>query len=109
MFDPQLGIAVDVFPCEDGHAQERSLLSAVANTIQAREVWIADRNFCVLNFLVEFSRKSAFFVIRQHGNTPYKRLTELKFVGKSATGEVLEQAVEITTPQGETSSFAGSW
>jgi hypothetical protein len=38
--DPQLGIAVDVFPGEDGHAQERSLLSAVANTIQARDVWI---------------------------------------------------------------------
>ncbi len=46
--------------------------------------------------------KSAFFVIRQHGNTPYKRLTELKFIGKSATGGVFEQAVEITGPQGET-------
>jgi len=102
VFDPQLGLAVDVFPCEDGHAQERSLLSAVANTIHAREVWIADRNFCVLDFLVEFSRKSAFFVIRQHGNTPYKQLTELKFIGKSATGRVFEQAVEITGPQGET-------
>ena len=51
---------------------------------------------------MEFSRKSAFFVIRQHGNTPYKQLTELKFIGKSATGRVFEQAVEITGPQGET-------
>ena len=34
VFDPQLGLAVDVFPCEDGHAQERSLLSAVAATIR---------------------------------------------------------------------------
>jgi hypothetical protein len=102
VFDPQLGIAVDVFPCEDGHAQERSLLSAVAATIQAGDLYIADRNFCVLEFLFEFHRKSAFFVIRQHGNTPYKRLTELKFVGKSATGEVFEQAVEITAPTGET-------
>lgn len=102
VFDPQLGVAMDVFPCEDGHAQERSLLSAVANTIQARDVWIADRNFCVLDFLVEFPGKSAFFVVRQHGNTPYKRLTELKYVGKSASGEVLEQAVEITAPRGET-------
>ena len=25
VFDPRLGLAVDVFPCEDGHAQERSL------------------------------------------------------------------------------------
>ena len=102
VFDPQLGLAVDVFPCEDGHAQERSLLSAVAATIQAGDLYVADRNFCVLEFLVAFPKKSAFFVIRQHGNAPYKRLTELKFVGKSATGEVFEQAVEITAPTGET-------
>jgi hypothetical protein len=38
VFDPQLGMAVDVFPCEDGHAQERSLLLAVAATIQAQDV-----------------------------------------------------------------------
>lgn len=102
VFDPQLGLAVDVFPCEDGHAQERSLLPAVAATIQAREVYVMDRNFCVLEFLFDFHRRLAFFVARQHGNTPYKRLTELKFVGNSATGKVFEQAVEITAPTGET-------
>jgi len=102
VFDPHLGIAVDVFPCEDGHAQERSLLSAIAARLQAHDLYIADRNFCVLGFLVEFPKKSAFFVVRQHGNTPYKRLTGLKFVGKSETGEVWEQDVEITAPTGET-------
>ena len=33
---------------------------------------------------------------------PHKRLTELQSGGKSATGEVFEQAVEITAPTGET-------
>jgi Transposase DDE domain len=102
VFDPRLGLAVDVFPCEDGHAQERSLLSAVAATIQARDVYVMDRNFCVLEFLFNFPKKSAFFVARQHGNTPYKQLTVLKFVGNSATGKVFEQQVEITAPTGET-------
>jgi hypothetical protein len=102
VFDPHLGIAVDVFPCEDGHAQERSLLSAVANTIQPQDVYIADRNFCVLEFLFKIHQKSAFFVIRQQGSTPYKPLTSLKFVGKSATGDVFEQRVEITAPKGRT-------
>ena len=102
VFDPQSGLAVDVFPCEDGHAQERSLLTAVAETIQARDVYVMDRNFCVLEFLFNFPKKSAFFVARQHGNTPYKQLTVLKFVGKSATGKVFEQEVEITAPTGET-------
>jgi hypothetical protein len=50
VFDPQLGIAVDVFPCEDGHAQERSLLSTVVDTIQPLDLYLADRNFCVLAF-----------------------------------------------------------
>jgi IS4 transposase len=102
VFDPELGIALDVFPCEDGHAQERSLLSAVADTIQAQDLWIADRNFCVLELLFRIHRKSAFFVFRQHGSTPYKPLTSLKFVGKSETGDVFEQRVEITAPTGET-------
>jgi hypothetical protein len=102
VFDPQLGLAVDVFPCEDGHAQERALLPAVAETIQARDVYVMDRNFCVLEFLFHFSKKSAFFVARQHGNTPYNPLTELKFVEKSPTGKVFEQDVEITAPTGET-------
>ena len=86
--DPQLGMAVDVFPCEDGHAQERSLLLAVAATIQAQDVYVMDRNFWVLEFLFNFHKKSAFFVARPHGNTPYKRLTGLSFVGNSATGKV---------------------
>ena len=102
VFDPQSGLAVDVFPCEDGHAQEWSLLTAVAATIQARDVSVMDRNFCGLKFLFNFHKKSAFFVARQHGNTPYKPLTELEFIGNSKTGKVFEQAVEITAPTGET-------
>lgn len=101
MFDPRLGIAVDVFPCENGHAQERSLLLAVAATIQAQDVCVMDRNFCVLEFLFNFHKKSAFFVARQHANTPYNRLIGLKFVGDSASGKVFEQDVEITAPTGE--------
>ena len=102
VFDAALGIALDVFPCEDGHAQERSLLSAVADTIQTQDLWIADRNFCVLEFLFKIDQKSAFFVIRQHGSTPYKPLTPLEFMGKSETGDVFEQRVEITAPKGRT-------
>jgi hypothetical protein len=102
VFDPQLGIAVDVFPCEEGHAQERSLLPAVATMIQPQDLYIADRNFCVLAFLFEFHKKSAFFVIRQHGNTPCNALTEMKLMGDSTTGKVFEQDVEITAPTGET-------
>lgn len=48
--DPQLRLAIDVFPCEDGHAQERSLRSQVLPTVEPRDLWIADRNFCTIAF-----------------------------------------------------------
>jgi hypothetical protein len=101
VFDPQWGIAIDVFPCEDGHAQERALLNEVADTIQPNDVWVADRNFCVLQFLFQIYHQQAFFVIRQHANLPYKPLSDLTFIGESETGDVYEQAIEITSAEGE--------
>ena len=75
VFEPELGIATDVFPCEDGHPQERSLLSQVIETVQKNDLWVADRNFCTLGFMFGIHRKEAFFILRQHKNTPYKPLS----------------------------------
>jgi len=36
-------LAVDVFPCEDGHAQERSLFDQVLPTVEEDDVWIAGK------------------------------------------------------------------
>ena len=93
IFDPELDIALDVIPCEDGHAQERSLLSQVLATVERRDVWVADRNFCVLSFLMGLAQKGAFFVIRQHQQTPFKPLSDMVFIGESETGKVYEQDV----------------
>ncbi|MFN2232132.1 MAG: transposase [Anaerolineae bacterium] len=101
VFDPQLGLAVDVFPCADGHAQERSLLGAVADTVQPDEVWVADRNFCVSGFLYAIHQRQAFFIIRQHGGLTTKPLEPMRRVGSSDTGEVHEQAVQLDSPAGE--------
>ncbi len=51
VLDPQLGLAIDLFPCEDGHSQERSLFPEVIETIEPRDLFIADRNFCTQGFL----------------------------------------------------------
>jgi hypothetical protein len=45
-----LRLPIDVFPCEDGHAQERSLLKAVYPTVEINDAWVADRNFCIIEF-----------------------------------------------------------
>jgi hypothetical protein len=95
ILDPQLRLATDVIPCEDGHAQERSLLSAVLATVQPNELWIADRNMCTLGFLFGLQHRQARFVIRQHGGVPYQVLDQLHHVGTSETGEVFEQPIEL--------------
>ncbi len=50
VYDPVLRIPFDVFPCEDGHAQERSLLGDVLETVKKDDLWVADRNFCIVSF-----------------------------------------------------------
>lgn len=95
VFDPELGIVTDVFPCEDGHAQERSLLPHVIETVQKNDLWVADRNFCTLGFMFGIHQKGAFFILRQHKQTPCNLLSEKVFVGESETGRVHEQPVEL--------------
>ena len=40
VYEPALGVVTDVFPCENGHAQERSLFGAVLDTVEAGDLWI---------------------------------------------------------------------
>jgi hypothetical protein len=55
-------------PCEDAHRQERTLIEQVLPLVQPADVWIADRNFCTVDFLVGVAQRRAFFVARRHGN-----------------------------------------
>ena len=66
IYEPELEMVTDVFPCEDGHAQERSLLSEVLPTLAARDILIMDRNFCVRDFLHGICVQRAFFICREH-------------------------------------------
>lgn len=95
VFDPELGIAIDVIPCENGHTQERALLPYIIEKIEPKDLWIADRNFCVINFMFKIHQKNAFFVLRKHGATPCNLLSEKEFVGNSETGKVYEQQAQI--------------
>jgi hypothetical protein len=87
----------DIFPCEDAYAQERSLLSAVLETMQPQDCCVADRNFCTTDFLFALAERDACFVIRQHSSTLQgKRLVgERRYAGDGSGGQVFEQALEI--------------
>jgi len=99
ILDPTLMLATDVFTCEDGHAQERSLLGRVLATVNSNDLWIADRNFCTLGFLFSIRARGGSFVIRQHGNLPWQPLSELVSQGSNETGSVWEQSVQLTLNQ----------
>lgn len=102
VFDQALDLVDDVFPCADGHAQERALLGAVSATVAAQDLWVADRNFCVLSFLLNIERAGARFIIREHAQFPCKPLEAMRRVGPTPTGTLFEQAVQVTAPSGET-------
>lgn len=102
VFEPARNLMVDVFPCEDGHGQERSLLPAILETVQVGEVWIGDRNFCVTDFLFGIAQRSASFIIREHGQLRFRPWEAQHGESPTDTGVVSEQAVELTDARGQT-------
>ncbi len=96
LLDAQRELIVDWVPCEDGHAQERSLLPELLERIGVGMVLVADRNFCTSKFLFGLAGRAAFFVIRQHGSTlTWKLRGRRRRVGRTATGMVCEQGMEL--------------
>lgn len=101
VYDPQWMMVTDVVPCEDGHAQERALLGEILPLVQAKDVWVGDRNFCTTDFLFGIKTRGGFFIIRQHAQTLHWELKgKRRFCGRSETGKVYEQAIELTDEQG---------
>lgn len=98
VLDPLLKLATHVFPCEDGHAQERSLLHQVLPCVEEGDLWIEDRNFCTLGFLFGIRSREAKFLVRQHASLPGRLRGRLKYRGRINTGRVYEQSMEITDP-----------
>jgi IS4 transposase len=98
VLDPALMLAVDVFPCEDGHTQERALLDQVLPTVEPSDVWIEDRNFCTVGFLFGVAQRGAYFVVRQHAHLPWQAETELEYAGTDEDAEVWEQRVRVQDP-----------
>lgn len=100
VLDPQLMLVTDIFLNQDGHAQERTMLPSLIETVVPQQVWIADRNFCTRQFLSEIAQKGSYFIIRQHKSLPMEKISSLEKMGTSETGELYEQQIQITDPDG---------
>jgi IS4 transposase len=105
VLDPSLRMPTHVFPCEDGHAQERSLLVDVLKTVEKLDLWIADRNFCTRDFLLGIKERGAFSVIREHKGLSWEPLTDEEYIGGIETGKVFEQYILITDESGNEHKF----
>jgi len=102
VLDPRRMLATDVILCEDGHAQERSLLGQVLGLVRAQDLWIDDRNFCTTNFLFGIAGREAFFVVRQHAATlHWEFVGKRRACGRTDTGRVFEQTIRATNDTGE--------
>lgn len=93
-------LATDIFPCEDGHAQERSLVDDVLWQVEKDDLWITDRNLCTRRFAFGVAKRQAFFIVRHHKQMPFEAITPLEAVGRIDTGMIYEQQVYVTDEQG---------
>jgi len=94
-FDYQRGLFDQAYLLEDAHAQESTVLDRVVEDLSRNDLVIADRHFCIVRFMLKIALRFGFFVIRQHGRLKGKLLGKRKRIGRTDTGMVYEQAMEI--------------
>ena len=87
VYDPAVEMAIDVFPCEDGHAQERALLGEVVPTVH---LWIMDRNFC-------HGGIESRFLCRYHKGLPVTALAPAKFGDRA--GKCMNSRSKSSSPR----------
>jgi hypothetical protein len=105
VYEPAQGLVTDVFPCENGHAQERSLFGALLKTVESGDLWIEDRNFCTRDFLCDIDNRGASFITREHLGLKFEILAALRECGRTETGSVAQQRVKVVDGQGQAHVF----
>jgi len=73
--------------------------------VQAGDVFVMDRNFCVRSHLFRIAGKGGYFVCRHHKQMPYRATSELEKIGVTETGTVYEQWIEVTDEEGHTATW----
>jgi hypothetical protein len=97
VYEPGVGLVTDVVLCEDAYTQERALLTQILPRIKAKDLFIADRNFCTRRYVFGVKRQDAFVIVRQHKkNLPCVPASKLELRGQTDTGKVYEQSVKVT-------------
>jgi hypothetical protein len=94
-YDLQSQLFTHAYLIEDAHAPESSTLDRVIEDLQARNLVLADRHFCIVDFLWKIDQRNAAFVIRQHGRLKGESIGKRRKCGHCPTGIVYEQKLQI--------------
>jgi len=70
VYDPDLGLVVDLVACEDAHASERAAVLPLLDGARPGELWIADRHYCTHAVLQGLEDAGAGFIVREHAKHP---------------------------------------
>jgi hypothetical protein len=89
------GLLTNLIPCEDAYTSERTFYPEVLPLVQPDDLWMADRNFCTLDYLGGIDERKAFFLVRHHAGTKLEPMSEAQRVGSNATGSIWEQQVRV--------------
>lgn len=98
-YDHQTGLFDRAYLLEDAHAQESSVLARVVADAQPRDLFIADRHFCIVGFVEQLAARGSCFVIRQHGRLVGESRGKRRFVGRTATGDVFEEPLALSAAE----------
>lgn len=101
IYDPQSQLVREAIACQDGHANERSLVDRVLPCVEAGQSWVADRNFCFFAFLFGVAARRAFFVVRQHPQVVGELIAKRRKLQRVEGGTLYEQGLSVTNRDGQ--------
>jgi hypothetical protein len=97
VLDAQLQMAQDIFLINDGHALERTVFDEILDTVERKDLVVADSHYATIKMMTGVNQRGACFVFRQHGALKGEPIGRRKLIGQSDSGKVYEQAFRITS------------
>ncbi|AFJ89170.1 MULTISPECIES: type II toxin-antitoxin system Phd/YefM family antitoxin [Burkholderia] len=96
VYDPDLGLIVDLLPVERGRQNARAFVAALLETVRPGELWIVDGGFDADAILSGWPRRGGALILREHGRASGCRpLGAWREAGACGDGLVYEQPVAM--------------
>lgn len=99
-YDWGTGLCLDAIASEDAYTSERTLVSDILERAQPEDLYVMDRYYCTTPVMQAIRKRRAHFVIREDArNLRCQQRGRKKYLGRTTTGRVYEQALEVENTQ----------